>query len=47
MEAKHTNPEESTGRFYDCLEVYAQQHLQAWLQDQLGTGGQGRLEAQA
>lgn len=35
MEAKHTNPEESTGEFYDCLEVYARQHLQVWLQDLL------------
>jgi hypothetical protein len=35
MEAKHTEPEESTGKFYDCLEAYARQHLQAWLQDLL------------
>jgi hypothetical protein len=35
MEAKHTEEKESTGAFYDCLEVYARQHLQAWLQDLL------------
>src|SRR5690606_10346249 len=32
---KHTNPQESTGEFFDCLEAYARQHLQAWLQDLL------------
>lgn len=35
MEAKHTEGKESTGAFYDCLEAYARQHLQAWLQDLL------------
>lgn len=35
MEAKHTPTKESTGEFYDCLETYARQQLQAWLQDLL------------
>ncbi len=35
MEAKHTDTKESTGEFYDCLEAYARQHLQTWLQDLL------------
>lgn len=35
MEGNHTDTKESTGEFYGCLETYARQHLQAWLQDLL------------
>jgi transposase-like protein len=35
MEANHTDAKESTGEFYGCLETYARQHLQVWLQDLL------------
>jgi putative transposase len=35
MEGNHTDRKESTGEFYGCLETYARQHLQAWLQDLL------------
>jgi len=35
MEGNHTDTKESTGEFYGCLETYARQHLQVWLQDLL------------
>lgn len=35
METKHTDTGESAREFYGCLEAYAREHLQAWLQDLL------------